>query len=454
MRIKFLSVIVSFLMMSIAISSCLDSDDNYEYSSDATIHAFAIDTIHGDRFTFTIDQLNRLIYNRDSLPVGSDTIIDSILIKTMDVTGFVTSGSPADTVVNINNPVDLTPAMNNDGGMKFKVYAGDRTTNREYTLKVNVHLQDPDSLVWTDMQNTGSVFTEAINDGDQKAIVLGDDLWVYTSHTTAYRTSTAPSHYGWSQVTVTNLPSDAMLTSAMEYKGTLYMVTEGKKVFSSADGAAWTEGTLGDNVIALINGFSDQLSGIVEIDGKQYFNISKDGQNWEASRDEAGNVILDEVPEGFPTENICTTLSTTGNGIERVVLTGMPSASEDETIPWFSLDGKGWASLQNTIYDTDCPRMDNPAIMYYGGLFYCFGGEMDAIYSSITGIAWNKTMKKFLLPSAFKGKGAYSVIVQPTKDTTVAPEDKRDFIWVVFGGNGTANEVWRGRLNRLGFKIQ
>lgn len=455
MRIKFLSVIVSFLMMSIAISSCLDSDDNYEYSTDATIHAFAIDTIRGKNFTFTIDQLNRLIYNRDSLPVGSDTIIDSILIKTMTVTGFVTSGSPTDTVVNINNPVDLTPAMNNDGGMKFKAYASDRATNREYTLRVNVHMQDPDSLVWTDMQNTSSVFSDAANAGEQKAIVLGDDLWVYTSNTTAYRTSTAPNNYRWSQVSVTNLPQDAKLTSAMEYKDALYMVTESRKVFSSTDGAAWTEvGTLGENVIALINGFSDRLSGIVEIDGKQYFNITKDGQNWEASRNEAGEIILDEIPEGFPTENISTTLSTTGNGVEKVLMVGMPAANDEETIPWFSLDGEGWASLQNTIYDTDCPKMNDPAIMYYGGLFYCFGGEMDAIYSSITGIAWGKTEKKFLLPAAFKGKGSYSIIVQPTKDTTVAPEDKRDFIWVVFGGNGTPNEVWRGRLNRLGFKIQ
>ena len=45
MRIKFLSVIMSFLLMSIAISSCLNSDDNYEYSSDATIRAFGLDTI-------------------------------------------------------------------------------------------------------------------------------------------------------------------------------------------------------------------------------------------------------------------------------------------------------------------------------------------------------------------------------------------------------------------------
>ena len=132
----------------------------------------------------------------------------------------------------------------------------------------------------------------------------------------------------------------------------------------------------------------------------------------------------------------------------------MPPVSEKETIPWFSLDGKGWASLDNTMYDTYCPSIVNPAIMFYGGMLYCFGGELDAIYSSITGIAWSQTETKFLLPQEFKGKGAYSIIVEPTKDKTVAPADKRDFIWVIFGGNGTKNEVWRGRLNRLGFEIQ
>ena len=58
MRIKFLSVIVSFLIVSFALSSCLDSDDNYEFSSDATIHAFGIDTIHGKHYKFTIDHID------------------------------------------------------------------------------------------------------------------------------------------------------------------------------------------------------------------------------------------------------------------------------------------------------------------------------------------------------------------------------------------------------------
>ena len=81
---------MSFLIVSFALSSCLDSDDNYEFSSDATIHAFLVSIPYMAKHlqNFTIDQLNRLIYNRDSLPVGSDTIIDRILIDTMTVTGL------------------------------------------------------------------------------------------------------------------------------------------------------------------------------------------------------------------------------------------------------------------------------------------------------------------------------------------------------------------------------
>ena len=118
----------------------------------------------------------------------------------------------------------------------------------------------------------------------------------------------------------------------------------------------------------------------------------------------------------------------------------MPQAVSKITTPWFSMNGDGWAALSNAS-GSFCPGMENPSILYYGGMFYCFGGKLDAIYSSIAGIAWQKVEKKFLLPEKFKDKGSYSMTV-----------DKNNFIWIVFGGNNTKNEVWRGRLNKLGFK--
>ena len=91
MKIKFLSFIASFFMVSFVITSCLDDDNNIEYSPDATIHAFALDTAGLGSYKFTIDQLSREIYNEDSLPVHADTIIDKILIKTLTrASGVVT----------------------------------------------------------------------------------------------------------------------------------------------------------------------------------------------------------------------------------------------------------------------------------------------------------------------------------------------------------------------------
>ncbi|BDW74530.1 hypothetical protein BFINE_03250 [Bacteroides finegoldii DSM 17565] len=97
-------------MVSFVITSCLDDDNDIEYSPDATIHAFELDTIYGISYKFTIDQQNGLIYNQDSLPVHADTIIDKILIKTLTTaSGVITMKDKEgrDSIININDSLDL-----------------------------------------------------------------------------------------------------------------------------------------------------------------------------------------------------------------------------------------------------------------------------------------------------------------------------------------------------------
>ncbi len=445
MRIKFLSVIVSFLIVSIAMSSCLDSDNNAEYSSDATVHAFGLDSVFGKHYKFSIDQLNRLIYNKDSMPVGAnvDSVLGRILVDTFSVTGWITAGSPTDTLFKMSDSIDVRPAVNKPGqsGMEFIVHAADGTSSRKYYLDVRVHLQDPDSLVWRNMAVEGDVFSNTVTTKPQRSVILNSELLVYTSNTVVYKTSIEPRHYNWTQAAISTLPTDAKLTSVINFQEKLYMATESGDVYSSSNGITWDKmNGLSNNVVSLVATFpkndlgnmSATLVGIQEdSQKKRYFCTTTDGLMWETR---------EAVGDGFPTENIYYTALTTANGVDKVLAVGMPQAVSKITTPWFSMNGNGWAELSNAT-GSFCPGMENPSILYYGGMFYCFGGKLDAIYSSIAGIAWQKVEKKFLLPEEFKNKGSYSMTV-----------DKNNYIWIVFGGNNTKNEVWRGRLNRLGFK--
>ena len=452
MRTRFLSAIISFLLVSIALGSCLDSEETGAYSSDATIHAFSLDTIHGIDYKFEIDQLNNLIYNLDSMSADADTLIDSIKIDQLSVAWTVTS---ADTVLNTDAYHNLLPAMNATGneGIKLKVHAPDGITTRDYILQIRVHLQDPDSLMWTRMDREGDLITSSVNPREQKAVILGEELLLYTSTAELYRTPTAPDQYGWNRQSVTGLPETADITTLVNFNDRLYLLSEGNVYASDATGTTWTQvAGLSGNVVSLLAGIPSNditgqeavLAGIrLNENGEQEFCTTADGQSWTS-----GNV----VPANFPTQHIYYANYTTGSRVGQTIITGMPRANENKTLPWMTTNGEDWALLETSTTNASCPGMDNPFIMRYNKRFYIFGGTMETVYESETGIAWQPIKRKFLLPESFAGKESYTVAVDHTPEGVTTAADKRDYIWVILGGNGTATEVWRGRLNKLGFE--
>ncbi len=453
MRTRFLLIIASFVLISIGMNSCLWSDEVSEYSTDATMYSFSLDTIHGVEYKFDIDHTTNLIYNLDSLPIDADTIIDSILVTIQG--GYYISS--ADTIFDTDDYQNMLPAVNQSGsdGMKFTVHAVDGVTTRTYTLQIRMHQQDPDSLTWVNMDTIGSVFSTALNPNDQKAIIQNGKLLLYTSPTQMYMTSTAPNSYGWSEAAVSGLPSNADVTTLIGFEGRLYMLADGDVYVSNTSGTEWEKSeSLSGNIESLVASIPEDevmetaaaLVGIrinTDNGNVEEFCITEDGETWEAG---------DTVPEGFPTYNISYTTQTNESGTKKAVVMGMPLTG-DVTIPWFSMDGKSWASLE-TSSDMYCPALENPFITYYGEQYYAFGGDMDSIYSAPTAIAWTQIEEKFMFPEEFNGKGNYTAVMEPTVGTKVPAEDKRDFIWVIFGGKNTQNEVWRGRLNKLGFERQ
>lgn len=457
MRIKFLSVIISFFLVSFAITSCLDTENTIELSSDPTVHGFAIDDILGVNYKFTIDQFGKsiaeggagpdvgLIYNEDSLPVKSDTIINKILITQLAIRGYATTGVE-NKLFNTADSMDLTKPI------KIKVWAPDGVNSKPYQIKVNVHQHDPDSMHWVKMSDSFSG-----NDffGYQKIVVLKKNLIIYTSNKQAY-TSLTSNGNSWQSLSVRGLPADVKLQSILNYDNMLYAIDANGAVYESGDGAQWEVSAslpTDKKITALIASFQPNngnnvagIAAIMENEGTPTFCMSNAiTTSWS---------IGDVVPDNFPTDRIVPTVYSSSTGVLTAVIMGNSDADSKITLPWASQSGISWTPF-TTYEDNSCPKLNNPSIFHYNNLFYAMGGNFKTFYSSIAGLVWEKADKKFFLPEKFYGRKDYSMVV-----------DENNFIWVVWS-NGVrdamddderpidpehyTNEVWRGRLNLLGF---
>ena len=340
MRIKFLSVIVSFFLVSFAVTSCLDTEE-IEYSPDATIHAFALDTVHGVNYKFTIDQFGPdgvgLIYNQDSLPVGSDTIIDRILIKTLTTaSGIITAKNAEgqDTLFNYSDSIDFRGTM--EKPMRIKVWAADMQYTKEYTISVRVHRQDPDSMNWTKMTDNFANYS-----GYQKSVILGEDILVYTANTTAYKSSGDVINKGrsWAQVSVTGLPENIKLSSLIAFGEKLY-ATNGEKVYVSSDGASWSLATdLNKNgkVEMLIAPFPKNEGNLLDISGIAGIINNGSQSTFAISNSEATtwNISSEEVGSDFPLDNLSATSYLNATGIQTIAVMGNNrNASDTTSVAW------------------------------------------------------------------------------------------------------------------------
>lgn len=437
MRIKFLSVITCFLTLCIAFSACLDSDNDYKYTTDVSVYAFGIDTIYGKHYKFSIDQIEHRIFNRDSLPMYADTLLDSIVVDTFSIAaGAITSGD-MDTIFVVGEAVDLTAAVNNPVGLGFKVHALDGMTSRVYRLTINVHKQDPDSMIWKNMTSAKNFPTAPLNE-DVKLLNLGDYLYLYSSNNggTAYKANVSePTNVVWEALTLDGMPQDVILNTMLVAFDALFVVAQDGSVYQSADGASWqmVEGLSGD-VQALLTAFPTTLAGIKQVDGENYFCTTDASLQW---------AMGEKVEEGFPTKNIQSTIHQTSNGVYKSVLVGTSEKNSDSVIPWFSMDGNSWASMEPSA-DNYCPLTDRTSIIYYGDTYYLFDAGLYAFYSSPNGLVWKMETGKIRFPYSLRDALGYSAAI-----------DKNNFIWIVGGGNGIiSNQLWRGRINRLGFERQ
>lgn len=392
----------------------------------------------GSGYIMTINQRDNTIENRDSLPCGSQ--LSRVLVTiTFDgsMLAYREKGSNDGwTAYNSTDSLDLTKPL------EFYLMSNDRESGRTYSFKVNVHKQEGDSLYW---KQCDSEVAELANMTDMKAFVLNDKLAVLgrkeAGIVLALRTeASAPV---WEEA-ATDLPIEADVQTLRQLKGTLYLSTTDGRILSSTDAKAWTQ--VGATHSAALT--------LVEKTDKYFYALSEgkllrstDATTWEEDK-------LDSQPSLLPQTGIRALTVEQANGNSRIVMVGQNS-EQASAVVWNKMwnesekeEDTEWIYFPLTSDNAiPCPKLQHLNLLPYDGKCIAFGGAsederhkvLDHMYVSHDyGITWRPSTT-ILMPEELKG----------TEGCITSTVDRDHFIWII-----TNAQVWRGRLNRLGFAQQ
>lgn len=465
MKIKFLPLIAVFFAATSIMTSCLDNDvDQITYTSETSITGFSLGTLHIDRvgkdkdgkdsayvdtlncsdYPFTIDQINRTITNKDSLPVGThiDKVITSITYDA-GMLAYKPKGSERDTIWTSTDSIDFTDPV------EFKVYAYSGVEGKPYTITINVHKQEPDTISWKKFDNNPF---SAGNLSEQKAVYANEKVYVFgkNGNGTHIEYSDVANDNPSSWVPVTdNIPSNIDTYSATVCAGYIYFLAGTNKQLYKLDANSNEITSVGTETFEMLIGGNDIKSELYAVKGGKS-GIYKEN-TWTEDADP-----FTQFPAGKPFFSNTTTASYNSNITSTVALCyNQGTTANDTTALVFnrmSSDNKWEERIQNL----PLPNLENVTMIYYDGKLYAFGGGYKEIKpfsqfycSTDNGLCWRPVTECMAFPSEFgtlytTHHSNYSCAVTPKLENGTS---RGNFIWIVWEDGS----ISRGRINRLGF---
>ena len=419
------------LVVAIGVTSCLNSS-----SSEATLYGEAAitsfnlgnvtryvhktingkdslvkTTLSATTYKFTIDQIQHQIYNTDSLPIGTDVSRALCVIgsRNNSTVFFIDK-----TDENILRPYSSLDSVDFSTPRKLEVWSSDMKGHTDYTVKVNVHGQDGSLFVWQKMP-VSEVLAQ-----------LKD----------------VEAHYWAGTMYLEGRMGDMTQIYRVDDKGLVMMDEETTGKLLPPGMKRWIGSTSQE-----VYGLSDDNDLMVSQDG---------GVTWESD-------ILDDDRHLLPVQDIAFVSYPLyyATNTEYALLVGNRSVGDypdDKTaMVWRKIvdndeyTPEGFWSYLEPAGDMALPRMAHMSLVAYDDGILAIGGEdisegvFSAPYAQFyqsrdDGITW-KYNNSYQLPDGFD-ENANSVGMAVDDD---------DYLWLFCGGTG---QVWRGRLNKLGWQIK
>lgn len=499
-KIKQLFFLVVFSSLIMAAFSCNSktSEDETEIAVTPALVAVknfylrANDSILAnlDSVLFSIDLKTGVIFNADSLPKGTDVsrLIASITFANTMTKAELTFVKDEEEEIMVNYLANPDDSIDFTHPVTLDVTAENGVNSFTYQIRVNVHKQEPDTLIWDQLATSPlpSIYSDPVA---QKTVYRNETVYSLIeeyngSYTLSSCSQLNEAEWNKKSLNIDFLPSLESFTATPD---AFWILGNDNLLYSSPDGEYWM--STGEEWLSILGGYESSVLGIKWSEGR--FLHTK------YPREEGFTET--PVEEGFPLYN-----STSLGIVETewyprplaITACGVTEEGAFSSAVW-AYDGVTWGIInKNYLPSLEKPMMaryvvyrDTPYIfskrmldvwLLFGGVEE--DGEMNRkVYMSYdNGVNWSLAPEKMQFPESMPYLRGADVIVAgydlsadlqdawtPQVSTKTSPWTRTSYTidgfeitWVcpylyIFGGysdNLTLSTViWRGVLARLEF---
>lgn len=399
------------------------------------------------KYVFYIDQINKRVYNLDSLPYGVNQkkIVGTFSTRNAGVVTLksLTSDSTA-YYKNGQDSVDFTSERT------FVVYSNSQKYSQKYTVDVRVHKQKPNDFKWNNLA-TVSAFASLqglrVANAGSMVLVFGS-----TGSATVVYGSPIADGKSWAKLAPSFSPDANAWKNAVSFNGTAYVLSGGR-LWKSDDATSWTDLGVAASGMSRLLGASNAGLHLLGTDGQLY--LAKVGTTQIASQALAAS-------SGYLPQqdfNMVVWNHSASDKTEQVVLLGNRTeaghAGDSAPVVWGKVFEYGqasstqkWAYYNSLEAEPRLPCMSNLQVVAHGPVLLAVGGAgmgasssvqalKDVYVSADGGLSW-RTNRIYTMPTDI------------AKNTThfAMGADKDNHIWLVCAGTG---KVWRVRKNSVGW---
>lgn len=479
---------VMFTSLPMLMSCNKDKDDDNSVYSYSTSQQTTLVTGFGlqadskvlanlDSVHFTIDYDNGLIYNADSLPVGTDVTALKVKVEflnTVNSAVFNITGATVQADTTINYTTSMTRSIDFSGKTVLTVTSADKSRAKDYEVKVLVHKVTPDTLVWDPSWRRdlpgyrhSAIGLKAVKQGDLYRIMNfnGEESYLFTA--------SAPNQPTWDKQWV-SLPFTPQIPSLTATDDALYMLDTDGVLYTSVDGLDWSP--CGVTWHSVLGAYDGRVLGIISGDDGYYHDVYPRTEGFVSAR------VADDFPVSHSSDMIVTD-NTWTVAQQAMIVGGLDSQGNAVSDVW-GFDGNKWGKINN-IHSSLLPALTDATLFAYytyktvsgtrryarQETWYVMGGKLangslngDIYLSSTQGITWYKSDATITQPGfipKFYGAQAfvnYETITaaggnfMPRRIASAVTSWECPFIYL-FGGYNDQNAllpyVWRGVYNRM-----